>query len=136
MTQENRHRNIELEVEKGEASFKAAELCLQAALWDDAVSRAYYAALHYAEALLLTEGLEARSHHGVHDLLYLHFVRPGRAPARLSKLFAGLQKYREEADYARAFRFTEQGAREELENTREIRDFVRKALVDGGWLAP
>ncbi|MBI3183745.1 MAG: HEPN domain-containing protein [Myxococcales bacterium] len=134
MTQENRRRNIELELEKGEASLKAAGLCLQAALWDDAVSRAYYCALHYAQALLLTLGLEARSHHGVHDLLYLHFVRPGQAPARLSKLLAGLQKYREEADYARAFRFSEQGAREEVANATEIRDFVRVALAEQGWL--
>ncbi|MFZ5471578.1 MAG: HEPN domain-containing protein [Myxococcota bacterium] len=136
MTEGNRQRNIELEVEKGQASLKAAELCLQASLWDDAVSRAYYGALHFVQALLLTAGLEARSHHGVHDLFFLHFVRPGTVSARVSKLFAGLQKYREEADYARAFRFSEQGAREEVANALEIRDEVKKLLVKDGWTAP
>jgi uncharacterized protein (UPF0332 family) len=43
VTGENRRQNIAVESEKSAASLKAAELCLGAGLFDDAVSRAYYA---------------------------------------------------------------------------------------------
>jgi uncharacterized protein (UPF0332 family) len=120
VTDENRRENLIVELEKGAASLQAAELCLGAGLWDDAVSRAYYAAYHHVQAVLFSEGLEARTHAGTHDLFYLHFVRTGLVPARLAKLFAALQRYREQADYSRAFHFTAEGAREEAAHAREL----------------
>lgn len=51
----------------------------------DAVSPAYYAAFHAAEAALLVEGDEPRSHEGLKSLFGLRFVkrRPSaRWPAR------------------------------------------------------
>jgi len=135
VTEENRRSNLEAELERGNASLRAAEALLGLALWDDAVSRAYYAAFHHVQALLFSEGLEARSHTGTHDLLFQHFVRHGYLPARLAKLFAGLQRYREQADYSRLFRFDEQGAREEVERAGEICRTVRDLLSARGWLA-
>lgn len=134
MTEENRRANIEVELEKGDNSLRAAEALLALALWDDAVSRAYYAAFHHVQALLLSEGLEARSHGGTHDLFYLHFARSRRVDGEIAKRFAGLQKYREQADYARAFRFSEAGARAELDSARAICEAVRRFLRAGGWL--
>ncbi|MFQ5640100.1 MAG: HEPN domain-containing protein [bacterium] len=42
---------------KAEYSLKAAELCFENGLYDDAVSRAYYSVLHSAVALLVKLGL-------------------------------------------------------------------------------
>jgi uncharacterized protein (UPF0332 family) len=98
VTDENRRTNVTLELAKGQNALHAARLCADAGLWDDAVSRAYYAAFHHVQALLFSAGLEARSHTGTHHLFHLHLVRPGHVPARLGKLLAGLQKYREQAD--------------------------------------
>lgn len=61
MTGENRKENLAIEVEKADASLRAADLCLHAGLFDDAVSRAYYAAFHMVQAVLLTLGLESRT---------------------------------------------------------------------------
>jgi uncharacterized protein (UPF0332 family) len=134
VTGENRRANVAAEVERGAESLRAADVCLSVRLWDDAVSRGYYAAFHLVSALLLTEGLEARRHHGVHDLFFLHFVKPGRVPPKLARLFGALQKHREQADYSRAFRFDEEGAREEVEHAREICAFIRDELLRSGWL--
>lgn len=135
MTVDNRRENLVLELEKGEADFQAVRVLLEAGLWDAAVGRAYYGAFHFVSALLLSIGVEARSHHGTHDLLYMHFVRPGLVPARISKLFAGLQKYREQADYSRMFRFEEADARDEIANAEEIRAKARELLLAGGWIS-
>lgn len=130
MTEQNRAENLLLELQKGADAMKAARLCLGAGLWDDAVSRAYYAAFHHVTALLLKEGLEARTHAGVHDLLYLHFVRSGRFPSSEAKLFSGLQRFREQADYARAYRFDEAGARAEVTNAGAICAAATSAIGD------
>lgn len=134
MTEDNRRQNLTLELEKADASLAAARLCLGAGLWDDAVSRAYYAAFHAVQAVLLSEGFESRSHHGAHDLFFMHFVRPGRLDAGLAKLLAGLQRYREQADYSRAFRFNELGAREEVRHAEEIQTAMKDYLAQHGWL--
>jgi uncharacterized protein (UPF0332 family) len=136
VTGEHRRQNLDVEIEKGCNSLRAARTLLDLGLWDDAVSRAYYAAFHHVQALLFTEGIEPRSHRGTHDLLYLHFVRPGRFDAELSRLFVGLQKYREQADYAASFRFAEAGARTEAANAERICAAVIDLLRADGWLSP
>lgn len=135
MTEDNRRANLVVEVEKSTNSQRAAEACLALGLADDSVSRAYYAAYHMVQALLLTEGLQAKTHAGLHDQFYLHFIRTGRAPTHLAKLFAGLQKFREQADYTRAFHFSVEDAHEEVGHSRTICEALRQLLVDGGWLA-
>lgn len=46
--------------------------------WDDAVSRAYYAAFHAAQAALLAEGQRVESHTGVVTLFGLLLVKTGK----------------------------------------------------------
>ena len=131
MTSENRQRNVDAERAKGERSLRAATDLLRLGHHDDAVSRAYYAAYHHLQALLFTEGLQARTHEGVHDLFFLHFVQPGHLPRRLAKLCSSLQRFREQADYSRAFSFDEEGAREEVEKAREVCEAVARHLDSG-----
>jgi uncharacterized protein (UPF0332 family) len=134
VTGENRRENLVIEVEKADASLRAADLCLHAGLFDDAVSRAYYAAFHMVQALLLTLGLESRTHGGAHDLFYVQFVRTGQIAPHVAKRFAALQKFREQADYARAFHFTGDDAREEVTSARAICVELRARLVNDGWI--
>jgi uncharacterized protein (UPF0332 family) len=49
--------------------------------------------------VLLTEGLEPKSHEGALRLFGLHFVKPGAFEAKDSHIFSKLMKLREEADY-------------------------------------
>ena len=134
MTGENRRLNLQAELRKGERARRSADTLLRAGLWDDAVSRACYAAYHHVSALLLTQGLEARTHAGLHDLFFLHFVRPGLLPRPLAKQFAGLQQYRAQADYSRAFSFPDAEAREEVTHANELCEAVRSYLATDGWL--
>jgi len=69
------------------------------------VSRAYYAAFHYARALLLTVGLEPKTHRGVVDLVVEHFERPGRLAPEIASALARLQTFRGLADYDARHRY-------------------------------
>ncbi|MBN1674702.1 MAG: HEPN domain-containing protein [Kiritimatiellae bacterium] len=53
MTPENSAANAADEAARGDDALRAARVLLEAGLFNDSVSRAYFAAYHYASALLL-----------------------------------------------------------------------------------
>lgn len=120
MTDEHASENKRLELQKAEAALRAARALADLGLWDDAVSRAYYAAYHAATAALFAAGLQARTHKGTHDLLFQHYVAPGKLARKTSKDLAALQRFREQADYSTAFRFDEETGGEEVERAARI----------------
>ncbi|WP_447979714.1 HEPN domain-containing protein [Candidatus Nitrospira bockiana] len=67
--------------------------------WDDAVSRAYYAAFHAAQAALLAEGQKADTHKGLVTLFGLLFIKSGRLEKKWGKFLANLKDDREAGDY-------------------------------------
>jgi hypothetical protein len=101
LTDPNRRAHVAAELRRSEEALRAARSLLDLGLYADAVSRAYYAALHAAQALLLTEGVEPRTHRGVSGMLGLHFVVPGRIAPDRAKDLSRLEQFREEADGCR-----------------------------------
>jgi uncharacterized protein (UPF0332 family) len=114
VTPDNIRANVAAELVRANESLRAAALLIDAGLLHDAESRLYYGIYHGAIALLLTEGIEPRSHAGTSSLLGLHFVRTGRLSPDDARLFARIQKYRLEADYGRDFVLTTEALREDL----------------------
>jgi uncharacterized protein (UPF0332 family) len=114
VTPDNIRANVAAELERANESLRAGALLVEAGLLHDAESRLYYAIYHGAIALLLTEGIEPRSHAGTSTLLGLHFVRTGRLSPDDARLFARIQKYRLEADYGRDFVLTSDALLEDL----------------------
>lgn len=86
-------------LEKAKGKLSVARALLRDAHYDDAVSRAYYAAFHAAQAVLLTEGLSATTHQGVVNLFGLHLVKTGKFDPRFGKFLANLKDDREDSDY-------------------------------------
>jgi uncharacterized protein (UPF0332 family) len=93
--------------------------------WDDAISRAYYAAYHAAQAALLTEGQRADTHKGVVTLFGLLLVKTGKLDKRWGKLLSNLKDDREAGDYDALSYLDEETARRAV---READEFV--AAVD------
>lgn len=106
MNEENKKANIREEIERADEAIKAADLLFDNGFLKDAVSKLYYSLLYCIRALLLTKGLEPKSHEGALRLFGLHFVKPGSFEARDSHIFSKLMKYREEADYNPSYTFT------------------------------
>jgi uncharacterized protein (UPF0332 family) len=134
VTGENRRANIAIEAARGEASLESAEILLTAAQLADAVSRAYYGAFHYARALLLMLGEEPVTHAGLERMLHRDLVRPGMLDPDIARLFARLQKMRQDADYTSEFVFTAKGAREEVDAARQFVAAAKEILHREGWL--
>jgi uncharacterized protein (UPF0332 family) len=136
MTESNRIRNVADEVTRADQALRAAEALLSLGLHADAVSRAYYAAFHLVRALLLTRGVEPRSHQGAIHLLNVELVRPGQFPASHNRLLAGLQRQRENADYDAAVVFTAEDAQAAVEDARAFAVDARAALHRWGYRPP
>jgi uncharacterized protein (UPF0332 family) len=86
-------------IQKAEKKLEVAEKLFKSGDYEDAVSRAYYAVFHAAQALLLTEGERAETHKGVVTLFGLLFVKTGKFSKKLGKYFANLKDDRESGDY-------------------------------------
>ncbi|MCK6533820.1 MAG: HEPN domain-containing protein [Polyangiaceae bacterium] len=134
MTDENRRIQVAAEVARAEEAHRATHELLRLGLLNDAVSRAYYSALHYAMALLLTEGVEPQTHRGVGAMLGQPFIVPRKLPVDRAKDLARLEQFRSEADYNRFFVLSPEGAAEEAAVADRFRAAARAYLKDGAWL--
>lgn len=130
MTDENKKKNIAAELERASQSLGASLLLSKEGFLNDAVSRLYYFVLHHVRALLLSKGLEPKSHEGALRLFGLHFIREGIFAINTSHIFSKLMKLREEADYNPAYFFTSEDFlqfRQEAESfCARIRDYLGK----------
>lgn len=113
---------------------KEAEILLAENMSEGAISRFYYAAFHAAKALLLTEGLEERSHKGLGRLFSLHFVKSGKIDPKFSRILSHSQKDREEADYLAEYVFTIDDATGRRAEVHEFLRVVEVLLEKSGYL--
>jgi uncharacterized protein (UPF0332 family) len=119
-------------IKRGNDSLKSAEALVQLGLVLDGLSRAYYAALHYARALLLSIDMVPKSHKGTLALFSLHFIKTGKIPKNIGVIFSILQKIREDSDYEIGTFYEEGEARKLLEDTRLFCATVAELLKRGG----
>ncbi len=99
MTEDNCRANAVDESRRGDECLEEARYLLEGGFCNAAVSRAYYAAFHWALALLIMKGLEPKTHRGVIQLLQLHYVEPGDLSQDAVAALGQLETYRELSDY-------------------------------------
>ncbi len=67
--------------------------------YNTAVNRIYYACFYAVNALLLKDGIAAKRHDGVRQMLGLHYVKTGMIPKELAKYYTDLFDRRQTGDY-------------------------------------
>ncbi len=125
MKEENRRENVREEIDRANETMKVAELLFNNGFVRDAVGKLYYSLLYTVRAMLLTKGLEPKSHEGALRLFGLHFVKQGIFEAKDSHIFSKLMKYRQEADYNPSYIFT---AEDFTEFKREAEIVMQKII--------
>jgi uncharacterized protein (UPF0332 family) len=120
VTGDNIKANVAEEIARGEECLRAADHLCDGGFYNDAVSRAYYAAFHWARALLLTKGVDPRSHRGVMQLISLHFVRTRALSAEAAAALSQLGTFRELSDYNSSTDFTASEARAEIQRAQSF----------------
>lgn len=134
MTGDNIRTNVADEIRLARSALQAADALLGLGLAPDAASRAYYAAMHAARALLFSVGLEVHSHRAVRTMLSRHFVRPGGLSAERSKELGQLESLRTAGDYDSAFALGVDEVRPEVDKARRFLEDAIALLRGGGWV--
>ncbi|MDP2755766.1 MAG: HEPN domain-containing protein [Nitrospirota bacterium] len=134
MTEENKRGNIKNELDRASKAMDAANLLFDNGFLHDAVSRLYYFLLYNIRALLLSKGLEPKSHEGALRVFSLHFVKEGIFEAKDSHIFSKLMKYREEADYNPSYIFTRDDFLEFKKEAEYLSEKIKAYLKEKGYL--
>jgi uncharacterized protein (UPF0332 family) len=134
MTEDNRRQAIAQDLRQSELAMKAARLLKDAGLYNDALSRLYYALHHVTIALLLTESIEPRRHRAITSLLSAHFLPSGTLTAEDIAVVGRTQSYRDLADYERAWEATSAIADEAFAAVEPLIARIRGLLDRGGWI--
>lgn len=128
MMEGSRKENMHDELSRADEAIKAADLLFDNDLVSDAISRLYYFILYHIRALLLSRGLEPRSHEGTLRLLGLHFIREGFLEKSVAQVFSKLMKFREEADYNPVSMFSKEDYVEYRKEAMILADAIKRHL--------
>ncbi|MHC4645656.1 MAG: HEPN domain-containing protein [Planctomycetota bacterium] len=87
------------ELTRARKALLAAKTLLENQLYEDCVSRAYYAVLHATKAALAIEGIEPDSHRAARRMFSLHLVKTGKIEKEFATILTAEQEDREIGDY-------------------------------------
>ena len=119
---------LNAELKRGDESLRSAEVLNKEGLCLDAMSRCYYALLHYARAMLLSRNIVPKSHHGAFLMFSQQFVKTNEVAQEYGKMLARQQKLREEADYVTDSTFSPEDVVAALEDARKFRELAYQFL--------
>ncbi len=129
MNEKNKKFNIQEEVNKGDEAYQEAKVLFNEGLYTGCISRAYYSAFHYTLAILLTIGLEPKSHQGAHHLFSIHFVQRGIIETEYRTILKRAEKWRLESDYRRK-NFDKKEAEEEMNDVSKFNVRIKTHLKE------
>lgn len=92
-------KNVQAELMRALKSLQAAKVLQKEGLFEDAVSRAYYAVMHAAKAALLVHDKISESHAAIRRLFGSELIKPGLIEKEWANILAREQDRRIAADY-------------------------------------
>lgn len=122
---------IKKKLEKSKRKLESAKIMLENQLYEDAISRAYYAMFHAAKALLLTKNIEPLTHKGVISMLGLHFVNTGILNDSYGKMLAYGKEFRENGDYEDYYEGTNEDAELIFEDAIKFVKKIEEIIQEG-----
>ena len=117
-------------MDRARQALAAARSLCGAGLFDDAASRAYYAAFHGASAALMARGLTVRKHGALIGAVHRQLIHGGVVPAETGKWLTWLFELRSVGDYAEIIHVNEQQALLALTRAQQLVETFEGLLRD------
>lgn len=127
----NRQENLEIARDiflKGEEKLKSAELLLKNELFDDCISRMYYAVFFFTKSLLYLLGEDSRTHKGTIAIFGLKVIKTGLLDKNFGKILSDLYEKRERGDYSIYSYLDLKTAQELLQDAISFKEEIKKVL--------
>jgi uncharacterized protein (UPF0332 family) len=110
---DDRNNLVNLFTEKAHRALKDAQAEISP---DLSVNRSYYAMYYAAQAILLLNGYEVKTHKGVNSEFSKYFVKTGQIPKEIFKSLGRAENDRYKADYHPKSGISDEEAHEHLKN--------------------
>jgi len=120
---------IKMMLKKGRKKLKSARINFENELYDDTVSRAYYAVFHTISAVLMTKKITCSSHKETIGSFNKEFVKTGIFPKSFTKIIHKLFNERQTGDYDIGGYIEADIAEEDLKQVEEIIGNCEKYLA-------
>jgi uncharacterized protein (UPF0332 family) len=120
----SKQEHIEARMAVAKDKLRAARKLIEESLYNDAISRAYYAMFYASKVLLLALGEDPHKHEGVVSLYGERVVRLGLSDSHYGTILRKAKQLREDADYEDLFRATKEQVEDAIRNAE---DFVNQA---------
>lgn len=117
---------IDAVLAKASEKLRVAEMLLANGAWDDAVSRAYYAAFHAISALHLSNGQAFSSHAQSIGRFNKDFVKTEIFPKEFTAILPRLFEDRQSGDYDLSGLVTAEDASRDIDDAKRL----LKAIID------
>jgi len=121
---------ITANLQRAEASIRAAKELASKSYYDFVASRAYYAAFYAATALLLSKELEFSRHSGVIASIHQRFVKTGKLDKRHGKDLNWLFELRGVGDYGATIHVSQQDAIRAIEIAEDFLETTKLLIQD------
>ncbi len=121
---------ITANLQRAEASIRAAKELASKSYYDFVASRAYYAAFYAATALLLSKELEFSRHSGVIASIHQRFVKTGKLDKRHGKDLNWPFELRGVGDYGATIHVSQQDAVRAIEIAEDFLETTKLLIQD------
>ena len=103
LNDEERNQVVAYRLEKAANTLRDAEKVIDLQMWATGANRLYYAAYYAVSALLIANGINAKTHEGIVRMFNQRFVATGTIDRELGRLYNGLFTMRLTGDYGDCF---------------------------------
>lgn len=119
---------IHLLLEKSERNLSQAKYCIQSGFWDLIVNRLYYSLFHAVTAMMLSDGIKAKTHKGTSGQFGQYYVMTGIFDKSDGVFYNKMQLKREQADYDNVFKLSEEEGKKLLHQTEDLQKKIIKYI--------
>jgi len=98
---------ISYRITRTRETLEDAQILAGSKRWNACVNRLYYACFYAVSALLIQNDLSSSKHTGVRSLFNLNFVKTGKVPKDIARIYNDLFERRQESDYLDFISFQE-----------------------------
>ena len=132
LNDEERRQVVLYRLEKAVNTLLDAEKVIELQMWATGANRLYYAAYYAVSALLIANGIGAKTHEGIIRMFNQMFVATGKIEREHGRKYNNLFTMRLTGDYGDCFDLQEEDVAPKVEPTRNLIDAVdqlaRKAI--------
>jgi uncharacterized protein (UPF0332 family) len=119
---------VKYRLKRANESLEEAQMMATTKRWNTCVNRLYYACYYCTSALLLTQGIDSKTHNGVHSQFNLHFIKTAMVAKEHGNLFTDLMNMRAKGDYGDMFDYDEKKVKPLIPKVKKFIHDIEKLI--------